>query len=560
VKVAELQPDSIELTSVVRAMWKDRILLFLMVLALALRLPWMSRCLWYDEISVTKNYLKNIFHLLDAWTWDSNMPVHYTIMFFWDKIFQDTEFSLRFPPLLFSLGAILLSYQVAKKIFDRKIALLTCLLLSISPVHIWYSAEARPYAGMMFFLLLAFLAFLKLQESEALSAKARFAWFSIYFVCLFLGTFSHFYMAIPVVVFSGISVLLKKRTLAFLALNGVILLLLACFLWFKHRFAGYIPTAAGYLRPFSFWEAWLLFFNWYSTGNTLSRIGPDPISWRDLSPAILCYQFFFFALFVKGIVVVIREQNRSKGMWEAMILSFLFCIPIFLLVVNVIGRRSIYIERSCYVALPFFFMIIANAVMPVRKNGLSILLFSGLLLMSGISTFWFFRYPYICAVASCKPDWRSAASYLIRDIGVSRQQAAIVGLLADRSLPYYDNGFADHVRLERLHQHLPPMLKMAKNIFGPENLIVDSFKNEMQDINDELKKDNTEKIAVLSLAEVSQEGSKSYDVLYATANLRTSRKSKRVLNWLKKHDYQLTEEQTFLGLQIYKFQRKRNNL
>jgi hypothetical protein len=241
-------------------------------------------------------------------------------------------------------------------------------------------------------------------------------------------------------------------------------------------------------------------------------------------------------------------------------LSFLFCIPLFLLAVNAIGRRSIYIERSCYVSLPFFFMILANAVVPVKKNGLSILLFSGLLLMSGISTLWFFRYPYICAVSSCKPDWRSAANYLIRDIGNSRLKAATVGLLADRSLPYYDDGFADHVRLERMREHLPPMLKMAKNIFGPENLIVDSFKEEIQEINRELEKDNTEKIAVLSLAEVSQEDSKSYDTLYATENSRASRKSKRLLNWLKKHDYQLTEEQSFPDLHIYKFERKRKNL
>jgi hypothetical protein len=101
---------------------------------------------------------------------------------------------------------------------------------------------------------------------------------------------------------------------------------------------------------------------------------------------------------------------------------------------------------------------------------------------------------------------------------------------------------------------------MAKNIFGPENFILDSFKEEMREINNELEKDNTEKIAVLSLAEVSQENSKSYDVLYATANPRNSRKSKRLLNWLKKQDYQLSEERSFPALHIYKFERKRNNL
>ena len=93
---------------------EESALLVILVLAAALRLPWMGQSLWYDEISVTRHYLKNVFHLLDAWAFETNMPVHYTIMFFWDKIFPDTEFSLRFPPLLFGLAAIFLSYQVPR--------------------------------------------------------------------------------------------------------------------------------------------------------------------------------------------------------------------------------------------------------------------------------------------------------------------------------------------------------------------------------------------------------------------------------------------------------------
>ena len=92
----------------------------------------------------------------------------------------------------------------------------------------------------------------------------------VYFFSLILGTLSHLYMAVLVVLLSGIAVLHRKRALTLLALNAIVFLFLACVLWFKQRVAGSIPTGAGYLRPFSPWEAWLLFFNWYSTGNTLS--------------------------------------------------------------------------------------------------------------------------------------------------------------------------------------------------------------------------------------------------------------------------------------------------
>ena len=118
---------------------------------------------------------------------------------------------------------------------------------------------------MMCFLLLAFLALLKLQEPAALSARARAGWFCIYFLSLLLGTLSHLYMAVPVVFLSGISVLHRKRALTFLALNAAILLLLAGFLWYNIASSAH-SNRRNYLRPFSLWEAWLLFFNWYSTG------------------------------------------------------------------------------------------------------------------------------------------------------------------------------------------------------------------------------------------------------------------------------------------------------
>jgi hypothetical protein len=171
---------------------------------------------------------------------------------------------------------------------------------------------------------------------------------------------------------------------------------------------------------------------------------------------------------------------------------------------------------------------------------------------------WLFRYPYSCAVGSCKPDWRSAASYLRRDIGTSGHKAAIVGLLADRSLPYYDDGFADHVRLQRLRERLTRMKQMASNVFGEQTAIVDAFKKEGREIDRQIERDSQEKTAVLSLSDVSRPGPDTYDVLYATENPRSRRRGQRLLQWLRQHNYRLTEEQSFPALHIYKFERAKS--
>ena len=151
-------------------------------------------------------------------------------------------------------------------------------------------------------------------------------------------------------------------------------------------------------------------------------------------------------------------------------------------------------------------MILANAVTPASHTGWTLLLLSGLLGLSGLGTVWLFRNPDTCAVASCKPDWRAAASYLRRDIGTSGNRAATVGLLADRSLPYYDDGFADHVRLQRLRERLPRMGRLASQIFGADAAILDAFKKEREEVDSQLERDSREKIAVLSLPEVRRAG------------------------------------------------------
>jgi hypothetical protein len=75
----------------------------------------------------------------------------------------------------------------------------------------------------------------------------------------------------------------------------------------------------------------------------------------------------------------------SRRWWGAITVGFSFASHYFSGDQHA-GLRASYIERSCFVALPFFFMVLANAVMPARQNRWSLVLLSGLLLLSGLST------------------------------------------------------------------------------------------------------------------------------------------------------------------------------
>jgi hypothetical protein len=76
-----------------------------------------------------------------------------------------------------------------------------------------------------------------------------------------------------------------------------------------------------------------------------------------------------------------------------------------------------------------------------------------------------------------------------KDLGTSGHKAATLSLLADRSVPYYDDGFADHVRLQRLRQRLPRWNRWPAASSG-DMAIVDAFRKEMQEIDRQIGRDS----------------------------------------------------------------------
>ena len=81
------------------------------------------------------------------------------------QIFGISEYAARLPFLLIGAGAILVSYILAKEIFDQRVALVTVLLLAISPWQIYWSTNARMYILLQFVYVL-FIYFMYLAWNE----------------------------------------------------------------------------------------------------------------------------------------------------------------------------------------------------------------------------------------------------------------------------------------------------------------------------------------------------------------------------------------------------------
>ena len=83
-------------------------------------------------------------------------PFYFSLMHYWAGVFGSSEFSLRFPSVIFGSASILVIFLLGKTLFNRRVGLLSALILALSVFHVRYSQEARMYELLSFTALCAF--------------------------------------------------------------------------------------------------------------------------------------------------------------------------------------------------------------------------------------------------------------------------------------------------------------------------------------------------------------------------------------------------------------------
>ena len=95
-----------------------------------------------------------------AYEW-THPPVAKEFMWFAISIFGDKPFAWRFFSALFGFGSIVLIYLIAKHLFNRRVALLSSAVASLSGLLLVMSRIAMNDSYFLFFSLIAILMFLK---------------------------------------------------------------------------------------------------------------------------------------------------------------------------------------------------------------------------------------------------------------------------------------------------------------------------------------------------------------------------------------------------------------
>ncbi|MEV6342657.1 glycosyltransferase family 39 protein [Actinoplanes sp. NPDC051851] len=163
----------------------------LAMLAVALVHAGRPRLSW-DEVTsaeVSARTVPEIWRLIQHV--DAVFGAYYTFLHFWSGVFGTTELALRVPSIIAMSAAVALAAELARRLFGPLVALATGAILVIIPNTSRYAAEARPYAFVCFFSMLALCLLIgTLRRPGAAWDRGRVLWWSGYALSvLLLGGF-----------------------------------------------------------------------------------------------------------------------------------------------------------------------------------------------------------------------------------------------------------------------------------------------------------------------------------------------------------------------------------
>jgi mannosyltransferase len=113
--------------------------------------------LWLDEAAsvwIASRPLRRVF--AGEFT---NPPLYYLLLHFWLGIFGTAEAAVRWLSVWTSVAAIVLTYALARRLYDQRVGLLSAAAMAVAPYQIYYAQEARCFSLLVCLTLASSLSF-----------------------------------------------------------------------------------------------------------------------------------------------------------------------------------------------------------------------------------------------------------------------------------------------------------------------------------------------------------------------------------------------------------------
>ena len=134
----------------------------ILVLAACIRFTGLvKRDFWYDEAFTGVAVKENFHDMIQMIINDVHPPLYYLSLKIFASFFNYSVYGIRLFSAIFGVLSIWALYILTKELFNINVARWAALIAAISPFAIQYSQEARMYAMLVFFILIAAYFFVK---------------------------------------------------------------------------------------------------------------------------------------------------------------------------------------------------------------------------------------------------------------------------------------------------------------------------------------------------------------------------------------------------------------
>ena len=396
----------------------------LTLVAFGLRLYRLGRhSLWYDELLQADIAQGPFFEIGSHLVRHAAMPLDYYLLHGWIT-WGHQDAWVRLPALFFGVLAVPLIYALAKRLFNQSVGYVAAALLTFAAFAISFNREARPYALLMTFTLIAYLALWQAYHT------GRFRYWAVFIAAMAGAILTHYFalfLLLPIGLFVAIYQLYHLwhvKFWQFTGLFGLTVVILVVVLLFNGRLNHLYSVGNRFTKEIAQLDAYTL-----PASEKPNRGSGPPIEltfFREnvLTPlavvepgALLLYSAFLLI----SIVQLLRVTNKTRP--AILLLLGWLILPILLIYAFLLHRGTFYAIRYILYTLPAFLILVAygldwvarlcSRLMPQTKYfqiPVQIILI-GVLLSLIIPAQW--RQLQINYDAEAREDWRAVGQLLL---------------------------------------------------------------------------------------------------------------------------------------------------
>ena len=435
------------------------ILLLIILLGLFLRLISINQSFWLDEAITAKVAHFSPEQILDFLKGDFNPPVYYFIVSLWQNLFQVSEISLRIPSIIFALLTIFLTFKIGQVYLNSQ-AKLAVLLLATSPLHIYYSQEARAYALTVFLFVLSIWLFLK-------SLRARKFWW-LFSLSLLGLLFSHYqvWLALPIfpiwLILSQKEKRTKRENYLYLTLSFLPILVALLFYW--PTLVSQFSLGAKISHP---WKAVIGSLTAKNIGLVIikfiiGRISIDNKALYFLAGSILA--LFYWGLVLLGSIKAWRKKDK-----EAFLPIILF-LPLLLGIIASAKIPLLAYFRFLFL-LPFFYLLLVKGILAIRNSRPRQIIFSLVITINLICSL-----AYLTQEQFHRENWRLVVKILE---GSYSQTPVYIHPKINSAFVYYNRQKLEQISPEEFSQYNQiNLISYGLTIFDQENEVKKQLQSE----------------------------------------------------------------------------------